>query len=195
MVCITCCTIKCTDNSVVETGKTVFETVDVTTQYKPTIDDIAFKVVAKPRKDYIHEVGPKSIGGHNWKRNLDYRKIWEEWGGCDLIPASPCVFFAWMGICKKVFNKDQTYQIQDYSLGQLLGVVDYDLDLGDLFKDAVERIARMAIEPSTRNYAWTGLLTMDQQSYNRKIMYKCKLNLGTLHCIPEAFLRCLAFGL
>lgn len=87
-----------------------------------------------------------------------------------------------MGNCKKVLDKERNNNqtnnpnttLQDYSLGQLLGVVNFYLDQNQGFKSAVERIAGMAIEPSKRAYAWTGLLTMDSQDYNRSVMYRCK---------------------
>ena len=60
----------------------------------------------------------------------------------------------------------------------MLGIVDYDFDkehskIGGI-KDAIERTAKMAVthEGRMRGSAWIGMLTMDQQAFNRDIQMK-----------------------
>lgn len=150
---------------------------DVTTEHQPTICDIDFKVVADPTPGCLHQIGPKSLGGHSWKKNDAYLDICEAWGSeTDFWFLGPCPFFAWIGICKKVFDVNETSLLTDFWFAQLLGTVDWDLDLDEKFKFAVHRVATMAIRniAYVRSMAWTGLLTMDQQTYNRQVQYKCK---------------------
>jgi hypothetical protein len=111
----------------------------------------------------------------------------------------PCPFFAWIGISKKVFDlEDQLDQkkLTEFWTAQLLGTIDYDLDIDEnsdaqntkteIFKKAIAQTVDMGIQGDgrMRAVAWTALLTMDQQTYNRQVMYKCKSNPETSVSFP-----------
>ncbi|KAF4629811.1 hypothetical protein G7Y89_g8336 [Cudoniella acicularis] len=99
----------------------------------PRIDDVHFIVTDHPRPDHCDEIGPKTLGGHTWKKGKLY-----------------------------------------HELAQLLGCVDYDFDkkndkLSQAFMNAISKVAVMATETTgpMRGAAWVGMLTVDQQYWNR----------------------------
>ncbi|KUJ17159.1 uncharacterized protein LY89DRAFT_782348 [Mollisia scopiformis] len=163
----------------VEIGVQAFQKVEVATKHRPAIHDIHLTVVSEPKPGRIDQLGPKSLGGKFWEGDLVYLKEYEAWCGPAELLMGPCVFFAWIGICKKVPRFNDPKMLEAFWTAQMLGIVDYDLDQDDSniktkkFKEAMERTAKMGAEnEAMRGVAWTGLLTMDQQTYNRQVQYK-----------------------
>ena len=96
-------------------------------------------------------------------------------GEGDLIPMGPCPFFAWVGAAKKVARSFPTpADATNFWTSQLLGLIDYDFDANSRWTEAVNQVARSATQVigPLRGAAWAGLLTLDQQLFNRSMQMK-----------------------
>lgn len=92
---------RCTNLFVVATGVDVFKSVKVSTLPREKLD-MKFRVVASPNPTDIHEIGPKTLGGHNWEDDEQYKATVKAWDAPIDLPMGPCPFFAWIGVAKKV---------------------------------------------------------------------------------------------
>ncbi|CAG8961055.1 hypothetical protein HYFRA_00002597 [Hymenoscyphus fraxineus] len=167
------------DVFIVSIGVEVFQNVKVHGEPRRTIDDIDFSMVAHPTPGDIYQIGPKNIGGRNWEDDKAFHAAAAAWHAPGDLKMGPCPFFAWIGVAKKVPQFCDEETSREFWNAQLLGIVDYDFDKDDKklkggIGAAVERCAVMAtkMEGSMRGTAWIGLLTMDQQMFNREIQMK-----------------------
>jgi len=164
---------------IVATGVDVFKSVKVYTLPRNKLD-IKFRIVASPSPTNIHEIGPKTLGGHNWEDDEQYKAAVKSWDAPIDLPMGPCPFFAWIGVAKKVESfKDSPKEAAAFWTSQLLGIVDYDFDKDEKnmkggIGHAIKHTAEMAVQTDgkMRGAAWIGLLTMDQQCFDRSIQMK-----------------------
>lgn len=63
---------------------------------------IKFTIVASPASDQMNQIGPKTIGGHGWKSDPQYKQAMKDWNGSQDLLMAPCPFFAFIGVAKKV---------------------------------------------------------------------------------------------
>jgi len=120
-------------------------------------------------------VSRKTLGGHQWKKDAAYKAVAKEWFcPIDLI-MGPCPFFGWIGVLKKTGDFTDEKIAKAYFTCQLMGIVDYDFDKDENnfsggLKDAINRTAELGASGGPlRGAAWTGLLTMDDQDFNRSV--------------------------
>jgi hypothetical protein len=161
---------------------------------------IEFCVKANPSSESIHEIGPKSLGGHNWEKDQKFIDACKTWCAPEDLRMGPCPLFAWIAVSKKVEDFKDAATAKDFWTAQLLGIIDYDFDkdkenMPGGITDAVIRTAKMAVEYQgpMRGAAWVGLLTMDQQLYNRHKQHrwvaeaKGPFTLGPEQISPQQF--------
>ena len=152
---------------IVATGVDVFKSVKVYTLPRNKLD-IKFRIVASPSPTNIHEIGPKTLGGHNWEDDEQYKAAVKSWDAPIDLPMGPCPFFAWIGVAKKVESfKDSPKEAAAFWTSQLLGIVDYDFDKDEKnmkggIGHAIKHTAEMAVQTDgkMRGAAWIGLLTV-----------------------------------
>jgi len=156
-------------------GVEVHENLTGSRKPRTFIPDIEFTIVSSPRIGYLNEVGPKTLGGHAWKENPTYLEAMAKWNVPTGTLLAPVAFFGWIGCAKKVPTFDDPAVAADFWSAQLLGLVDYDFDKAgsniDDIKKAIHRSALTATKQDgrMRGVAWLGMLTMDQQMYNRSV--------------------------
>ena len=100
----------------------------------------------------------------------------EKWLVSEDLHMAPCPFFAWVGVAKKVPSFNNAVDAAAFWTAQFLGIVDYDFDkdksnMPKGLKPCIERTAKVAVEleGGMRGAAWIGMVTLDQQLFNRHV--------------------------
>ncbi|PVH79034.1 hypothetical protein DL98DRAFT_493527 [Cadophora sp. DSE1049] len=161
------------------TGVKVYNKVTVSSAKLPKLD-IQLSVVRTAEPGNIAQIGPKTIGGHTWKKDEKYLAAVRSWNIPSDLLLGPCILFAWVGSFKKLVLHSETPEHQAACwTAQLLGIVDYDIDFDEKnMKGGIEhvavRTAKMAAanEGKLRGAGWAGLMVMDQQMFNRDIQMR-----------------------
>ncbi|TVY13888.1 hypothetical protein LARI1_G007087, partial [Lachnellula arida] len=141
-----------------------------------TLIDASITVVSAPEAGSLHQIGHKGLGGRNWTSDKAYAEVKSGWTSPGFsatgVVAHPCTAFAWLAPIQKVFQPEHA---EDCKAFHLLGTVDYDADVGAEnqaglkygFDRAAGVIGAAEAEHELKAAAVVGLLTFDQQQYNR----------------------------
>lgn len=92
----------------------------------------------------------------------------------------PCILFAWVGSFKKLVLQSESPEVQAACwTAQLLGIVDYDIDIDESnLKGKIEHAAVQTVKVAAENQGkmrgtgWAGLMVTDQQMFNRSVQMK-----------------------
>ncbi|TVY41615.1 hypothetical protein LSUB1_G002175 [Lachnellula subtilissima] len=143
--------------------------------YSRTHMPIKFSIVTSGNSR-IDQSSLKTSAGHNRGTDEHYKQGMNIWHCPQDLQMGSCPYFPWIGVGKKVEVFDDPKVADEFYGSQLLGSVDYDFDkdnskLGGGIRSILERTANMATvhEGRLRGSAWIGMLTLDQQDFNRHI--------------------------
>lgn len=161
------------------------------------LSDIKMSIGPQATYDSIYRIGPKSLGGTAWRASEEYNSFlknpaWSDAGYSRGIP--PCVAIGWIGIQMKttpVMDGPEVVRLQ------LLGTVDFDLDLEGTNQlgfqrgfDSAKKHTR-AVGTKLQGAAMIGMLNYDLQNYIRPIQNEWAagnygpFNLGPAQISPQ----------
>lgn len=156
----------------VSTSVGVYRRVELRDAATSVIEDLKMEVVSDPNPTSLSQIGPKSLGGHEWRSDPMFDEVKSKWTSSGFGVVAPCTLFGWAGLFKKVVR---VQDIPDMISMQLLGTVDYDFDKNDNHKLGMGRsgavAARHCITPASQlqGGAMVGLLNYDLQHCLRDI--------------------------
>jgi hypothetical protein len=99
------------------------------------------KVVSDPDPASLSQIGPKSLGGHEWRTDKRFDEVKTKWTSPGFGVVAPCTLFGWAGLFKKVVVANE---VPEMITMQLLGTVDYDFDKDDNHKPGMGRSGEVA---------------------------------------------------
>ncbi|PVH73798.1 hypothetical protein DL98DRAFT_576031 [Cadophora sp. DSE1049] len=159
--------------------------------------DLRMSVGPNSTYESVYRVGPKSLGGTAWKANKECQEfmknpIWNAMGYSQGFP--PSVAIGWIGIQRKTTPVRDTAEVVAL---QLLGTVDFDLDLSGDNNTGFEEGFRIASQyagaagTSLQRAAFIGMINYDFQIDIRPIRNRWVVerkgpwNLGPMDVAPE----------
>ena len=159
--------------------------------------NLRMSIGPEPSYDSIYQIGPKSLGGTAWRANKDYKAFmkdptWNAVGYAEGFP--PAVAIGWIGIQRKTTPACDTVEVVAL---QLLGTVDFDLDLSDVNDSGFARGFKLAshhagaVGTSLQRASFIGMLNYDFQVDIRPIQNRWvgeargPWNLGPIDVAPE----------
>lgn len=125
----------------VSTSVDVYHRVELKEAERSKVEDLVIEVVSKPDPASLSQIGPKSLGGHEWKTDKMFDEVKGKWTSAGFGVVAPCTLFGWAGLFKKVVKPDDVPQMISM---QLLGTVDYDFDKNDNHKAGMGRSGAVA---------------------------------------------------
>ncbi|BCS26975.1 uncharacterized protein APUU_60023S [Aspergillus puulaauensis] len=108
---------------------------------RPVVEDLTIEVVAHPDPHSLNQIGPKSLGGHEWKSDKAFDQVKSTWTSSGFGAVAPCTLFGWAGLFRKVVKPEDISQMISM---QLLGTVDYDFDKNEDHKPGMSRSGAVA---------------------------------------------------
>ncbi|OJJ05877.1 hypothetical protein ASPVEDRAFT_32222 [Aspergillus versicolor CBS 583.65] len=114
----------------------VYRRVKLNDTARPMVDGLTIHVVAQPDPNSLNQIGPKSLGGHDWKVDKVFDEVKNNWTSSGFGAVAPCTLFGWAGLFRKVVKPEDISQMISM---QLLGTVDYDFDKNEDHKPGMSR--------------------------------------------------------
>lgn len=125
----------------VSTSVDVYHRVKLSYTPRPVVEDLTIEVVSQPDPHSLYQLGPKSLGGHEWKTDPSFDAVKNTWTSSGFGAVAPCTLFGWAGLFRKVVLPEHISQMISM---QLLGTVDYDFDQIDDHKPGMSRSGTVA---------------------------------------------------
>lgn len=156
----------------VSTCVDVYRRVELRDTASSVVEGLNMEVVSDPDPDSLSQIGPKSLGGHEWRSDKMFDEVKDKWTSSGFGVVAPCTLFGWAGLFKKVVMAND---IPEMISMQLLGTVDYDFDKNDNHKLGMSRsgvvAGRNCILRGSRlqGGAMVGLINYDLQHCVREI--------------------------
>jgi hypothetical protein len=155
-------------------GAQVYDHLRHGSKQRHTIPSLRMVISVDPDHDSLHEIAPKSIGGHLYALNSKYERVATTWlstGDAGFPLLNPCIAFAWPATARKVITRRF---LPDWDAMNLLGTLEFDLDRTEKIVPAFVGafgIARCAVENDERvqGSATGALLNLDHQSFLREV--------------------------
>ncbi|CZT41988.1 uncharacterized protein RSE6_01814 [Rhynchosporium secalis] len=125
-----------------------------------------------PNTDSMHEIGPKGLGGKAWLVDPDYMEVRDRWSSSGYAPMGPPTVFGWNAMNKKSMDTQDEGSCRAM---QMLGTVDYDLDLDGAhdtgFAHSLEEASKNVLKRGSRiqGGAVAALLNRDLQRFVRSV--------------------------
>ncbi|CZS91150.1 uncharacterized protein RCO7_01466 [Rhynchosporium graminicola] len=155
----------------VRTCVEVYSRIRVSTNKKSALD-VSITVKSSPNTDSMHEIGPKGLGGKAWLVDPDYMEIRDRWSSSGYAPMGPPTVFGWNAMNKKSMDTQDEGSCRAM---QMLGTVDYDLDLDGAhdigFAHSLEEASKNVLKRGSRiqGGAVAALLNSDLQRFVRSV--------------------------
>lgn len=81
----------------VSTSVDVYRRVELSDTARPVVEDLLVEVVSQPDPHSLNQIGPKSLGGHEWKSDKMFHAVKTTWMSAGFGAVAPCTLFGWAG--------------------------------------------------------------------------------------------------